>query len=118
MAAALQPGYLAAAQQLRLGAAVEGGATDAPPPGAWAADGGAASASGSGDATGSGAVSPAVAGALRQGVYCLLGALTPADLQHVHTVLGEGAALAGLRRAALADLKRDHERHHRFTGKM
>jgi hypothetical protein len=91
-AAALQPG---AASLVLAALADEGGAADAAVT----------------------SCSAATAGALRRGAYALLGAAPPAALQHVHVALGRGAA-GGLRRGALAELRRDYERHHKYAGKV
>lgn len=69
-------------------------------------------------ATSTAAASPPVAATLRSGLQGLLGALGPPDWQHVHMVLGQGGALEGLRRTALAELKREHDQQHRFSGKV
>lgn len=85
----------------------------------------AALADGGDDGSGAAvAAGGAVAPALRRGAYCLIAALTPAQLQHLHGALGGssssggGSGSGGARRAALAELKRDYEKHHKYSGKI
>ncbi|GLI71384.1 hypothetical protein VaNZ11_016577, partial [Volvox africanus] len=62
--------------------------------------------------------------ALRHGVYNLMGCLEPQQLQHLHMALGvaggeaAGAGRGATRRAALAQLRKDYETLHRYTGKV
>eukprot|EP00887_Chlorella_sp_A99_P007879 scaffold20.g7879.t1 len=58
---------------------------------------------------------PASAGALRQGAYALYGACSAAEVQYLYASLGGKGA--GAWRAALAQLKADFEKHHKYTGK-
>ncbi|KAK9837520.1 hypothetical protein WJX81_008387 [Elliptochloris bilobata] len=60
---------------------------------------------------------PAAAMALRQGAYELYGACSPIEVQHVFTVLGASGG-GSARRTALAELRRDYERHHKHGGKV
>lgn len=46
----------------------------------------------------------------KRGRQCLL------QVQHVFTVLGTSGG--GTRRSALAELRRDYERHHKHSGKV
>ena len=58
----------------------------------------------------------AAAATLRRGAFCLLSCLGPAELQHLHTVLGPG--LGEARRAALAALRVDYDKAFKFEGKV
>ncbi|XP_074312982.1 uncharacterized protein LOC141648325 [Silene latifolia] len=51
--------------------------------------------------------------ALRPGVYALIDICSPDDLQHLHTVFGEGP-----RRSTLASLKHDYEHNFKYGGKV
>ncbi|KAL9238368.1 hypothetical protein vseg_012798 [Gypsophila vaccaria] len=51
--------------------------------------------------------------ALRPGVYSLIDVCSPDDLQHLHTVSGEGP-----RRSTLASLKHDYEHNFKYGGKV
>jgi len=57
-----------------------------------------------------------VARALRGGAHALFGVVAPAELQHVHAVVGQGL-MGPARRAALAELKRSHDREFKYKGK-
>ncbi|CAM8923294.1 unnamed protein product [Rhodiola kirilowii] len=50
--------------------------------------------------------------ALKPGIYALIDACSRADLQHLHTVFGEGPC-----RSTLARLQQDYESNFRYTGK-
>ena len=58
--------------------------------------------------------------ALSRGAAALLTAASPFDRQHLHVALGGGAGGGSgvARRAALASLKEDAERHHAYAGKV
>ena len=56
------------------------------------------------------------AAALQRGVFSLVSCLEPSELQHLHTVLGQGQA--GARRAALATLRAQYEKSFKFEGKV
>ena len=56
------------------------------------------------------------AAALQRGVFSLVSCLEPPELQHLHTVLGQGQA--GARRAALANLRTQYEKSFKFEGKV
>jgi hypothetical protein len=58
----------------------------------------------------------AVAGALRRGAHALYGAVAPAELQHVHTVLGQGP-IGPARRAVLAELRTSYGKDFKYKGK-
>ncbi|KAK9690826.1 hypothetical protein RND81_09G156400 [Saponaria officinalis] len=51
--------------------------------------------------------------ALRPGVYSLIDICSPDDLQHLHTVFGEGP-----RRSTLASLKHDYDHNFKYGGKV
>ncbi|CAM9003008.1 unnamed protein product [Rhodiola kirilowii] len=51
--------------------------------------------------------------ALKPGIYALIDACSRADLQHLHTVFGEGPC-----RSTLARLQQDYESNFRYTGKV
>lgn len=85
----------------------------------------------SGGGSGDFPASLAALAALRRGAFCLLGSLSPAELQHLHMVLGGGsAAAAGAggaemgvvgaagRRAALLRLRTDFDKVFKFEGKV
>jgi hypothetical protein len=91
----------------------------------WAAAAAAAAAAVSAGAPGGGApgeraaadeAAGAAGAALRRGGHALYGAVGPAELQHVHAVVGQGP-LGAARRAALAELRGSYEREFKYTGK-
>lgn len=92
------------------GGAAAGGLQDA--------DGGArAAARAAAVAAAAAVVGRAEAGAaLRRGAHALYGAATPAELQHVHIVVGQGA-LGQARRAALAELRASYDKEFKYAGK-
>ncbi|KAK3028654.1 hypothetical protein RJ639_037834 [Escallonia herrerae] len=51
--------------------------------------------------------------ALRPGVYALIDACSPDDLQHIHTVFGEGPC-----RSTLAALQQDYKQNFQYEGKL
>ncbi|KAK3028644.1 hypothetical protein RJ639_037824 [Escallonia herrerae] len=51
--------------------------------------------------------------ALRPGVYALIDACSPDDLQHIHTVFGEGPC-----RSTLAALQHDYKQNFQYEGKV
>ena len=57
------------------------------------------------------------AAALQRGVFSLVSCLDPSELQHLHTVLGQGQAGAR-QRAALAALRTQYEKSFKFEGKV
>lgn len=54
---------------------------------------------------------------LRRGAYGLMSCVTPGQLQHLHGAIARGTAGA-LRRSSLAELKKDYEKHHKYSGKV
>jgi len=75
-------------------------------------------AGGGGDRSGGHMCSEKVGLALRQGAYALYGACGAAEVQYLYASLGGKREGSGVWRMALADLKADHDKHFKYTGKV
>ena len=63
-----------------------------------------------------GGIGPAGETALKPGLFALLDAAGDRELQQLHAALGTGAG--GARRVVFAALREEHERTHKFTGRV